>query len=192
MPLFVKMKGWDKFVRYFDRARRQKEMRKDLRKRIQRQLELLRGDIIGYIDSEKHGVPNSPLTILVKKSSRPLVDRGDLRQSVNWRTETRGEEIQGGVGVLRTKVNKSGKKVWNLAVALHEGFFVNVTPAVRAAVFSEMRKRRGKKVRMDKPGSGKKRWKVKARPFVREPFEAAEDRIKMALGDAVKFTLQKD
>jgi hypothetical protein len=193
MGFNLKIKGMDKFINYFNERRRKTEMDKDLRGKIQQQLELLRTDIIQYIDAEKHGVPNSPLTILVKNSSRPLVDHGDLRQSINWRTKVLKQFIHGGVGVLRTKTNKDGKKLWNIATSLHEGFLVKVTPEVRAAVFAEMHKRRGKKVRFESNSSvGKKIWKVKGRPFIREPFESAEERIITALGDGVTFTLKKD
>jgi hypothetical protein len=171
MGFNLKIKGMDKFINYFNERRRKTEMDKDLRGKIQQQLELLRTDIIQYIDAEKHGVPNSPLTILVKNSSRPLVDHGDLRQSINWRTKVLKQFIHGGV----------------------EGFLVKVTPEVRAAVFAEMHKRRGKKVRFESNSSiGKKIWKVKGRPFIREPFESAEERIITALGDGVTFTLKKD
>jgi hypothetical protein len=182
---------WGKFTRFLNRRRRRRELQEGLRRQVQRQLHLLKNDIIAYIDAERHGVPNSPLTILVKGSSRPLVDRGDLRQSVNVRTEVRGDNVMGGVGVLRTKRSREGKKLWNIAVALHEGFTVKVTPAVRAAVFAEMRKRQGKKVKFTGTG-GSKTWKVKGRPFVEDPFEAAVPRIKLALGDAVIVTLRKD
>ena len=180
--------GWKKFLKRFSGQTR-KEVRAELRQKIREQLGLLRRDVISYIDSEKHGVPNSPLTILVKGSSRSLVDRGDLRM-VSVRTESRRNEILGGVGVLRTRRSRDGKVLWNIAVALHEGFVVRVTPQVRAAVFAEMRKRRGKKVRFG-GGGGSKLWRVKARPFIREPLEVAETRIRLALGDAVKVTFQK-
>jgi len=187
--------GWRRFKRFFSRRRREDEFRRELRKKIQQQLILLRRDIVGYIDSEKHGIPNSPLTILIKGSSKPLVDRGDLRQSINLRTEITREKVHGGVGVLRTKRSKDGKVLWNLAIALHEGFVIKVTPKVRAAVFAEMRKRRGKKTKFvptDPGAAGSKNWKVRGRPFVEDPFKAAETRIKVALGDGVQLSLSKE
>ncbi len=193
MGFSMKTKGIDKFIRYFSEKRRKDHMNRDMRSKIQRQLELLRTDIIQYIDAEKHGIKNSPLTILSKNSSRPLVDHGDLRQSVNWRTKILKNNVIGGVGVLRTKVNNDGKKLWNIAIALHEGYIVKVTPEVRAAVFMEMRKRRGKKVRFNSnASSGAKTWKVRGRPFIEAPFFGAIERIKKALGDGVNISLKRD
>lgn len=186
----VKLSGdWKKFLRKFS-SRAREEFQKELGKKVQEQLRLLRRDVIRYVDSEQHGVPNSPLTILSKGSSRPLVDRGDLRESINTRTEVTRTEVRGGVGVLRSSVNADGKKLWNVAAALHEGFVVRVTPKVRAALFAEMRKRRGKKVHFES-SEGSRTWRVKGRPFIEDPFKAAEERIKLALGDGVKLTLQK-
>ena len=181
--------GWGKFTRLFSNKAKRK-FQKKLQKKIAYQLGLLRRDIVSYIDSEKHGIANSPLTILTKGSSRPLVDHGDLR-SVNIRTEIDGDSVHGGVGVLRTKMNKDGNKLWNIAIALHDGFVVNVTPKVRAAVFAEMKKRQGKKVRFESSDSLKK-WKVKGRPFIEKPFKDAESRIRLALGDAVEVILHKE
>ena len=63
------------------------------------------------------------LTILIKGSSKPLVDRGDLfgaitSKQTDWKTAF--------VGVLRNN------EAFNLAEALHEGANIPVTPAMRA------------------------------------------------------------
>lgn len=52
----------------------------------------LQGAIYEQIDSG-HFVPNAPSTIRRKKSSRPLFDTGNLRQSVHWGiTTTSGDK----------------------------------------------------------------------------------------------------
>ena len=191
MGFKLQLKGaWREFREFFNRKRRRDRLRREMRDKIREQLGLLRRDIIEYINTESHGVPNSPLTILIKGSSRPLVDHSDLRSSVNVRTKISTEGVFGGVGVLRMKRGKNGKTLWNIAVALHEGYTVKVTPKVRAAVFAEMRKRRGKKVRLES-SQGARTWKVRGRPFIKDPFEAAEERIRMALGEGVRLTLRK-
>lgn len=204
----LRLRGWDKFLRFLDPRRAKKALQRELRRKILEQLHYLRRDVISYIDSEKHGIPNSPLTVLIKGSSRPLVDRGDLRQSVSVGVEGRGRTVRGACGVLRTARGTGGKALVNVAAALHEGFVIRVTPKVRAAVFAELRKRTGKKVRMRGPGgrfagskvtggarfaggTGAKVWRVRGRPFIGEPFEAAKARIALALGDGVKLTLNK-
>lgn len=188
----IRIKGFDRFTNFFNERRRRDATRNALIKRIRQQCLYLKRDMVDYIDSEKHGIPNSPLTILTKGSSRPLVDHGDLRLSINYRVETLANQIEGGVGVLRTRMSRSGKKLWNIAIALHEGYDVIVTDAVRRAVFAQMRERNaGKKVTIPSDGTAKKIWHVKGRPFVEVPFEEAKPRIIQALGDGVKFSLSK-
>lgn len=162
---------------------------------MRRAVLLLRTAVIRYIDSEKHGVPNSPLTILIKGSSRPLVDHGDLRQGITTAVEVSRGKVHGAVGVLRkAKTRGAGgrfQKATNIASALHEGFTVRVTPEVRKAVFAEMRRRRGKKVRVPAGGGGgAKTWIVRGRPFIREPLEDNEARIIEELGEGVRITLK--
>ena len=188
----IKLSGFKEFISAFNARRVRSVANEELRKKVKTQLVLLRGDIDKYIKSEKHGIPNSPLTILVKGSSRPLVDGGDLRQSINVRVKTEGADVVGGVGVLRTKTSRDGKKLWNIGRALHEGFKVRVTARVRAAVFAEMRKRSGGKVKfVSEGGESASVWHVKGRPFIKDPLDEASNRIIDALGEGVRITLEK-
>jgi len=186
---------WAKFLRFLEPKRARREFRKKVRREMRRQVELLRRDVVGYIDGERHGVPNSPLTVLIKGSSRPLVDRGDLRAGIRTGVSAKGSNavavrLRGAVGVLRTARNAGGRGLVDVAVSLHEGFVIRVTEKVRAAVFAELRKRRGGKVRFEgKGGEGARTWRVRGRPFLREPFEAAVPRIELAFGESVKATL---
>lgn len=160
-----------------------------------RAVTLLRTEVLAYIDQEKHGVPNAPLTILIKGSSRPLVDRGDLRLSIEPAVEREGRNVLGAVGVLRSRRAKRGRKMFNVATALHEGFVIRVTPKVRAAVFAELRRRQGKKVRSSgssaSSGEGSSTWRVRGRPFISRPLEENRDRIVAILGDGVRAWTQK-
>lgn len=206
MGLKVKLSGaWDSFLNFLRPDRAKAALQSELRRKLAQQVQLLRADVIRYIDEERHGVPNSPLTIMVKKSSRPLVDRGDLRQSISGETEVSGDVVRGSVGVLRSARGKGGKSLVNVAKALHNGFRIKVTPRVRAAIFAEMRKRAGGKkggdgrsrrrkgvgVGTGLSGEGAKTWVVRGRPFILEPFLEAEQRIVMALGEGVRLTLKK-
>jgi uncharacterized protein YjiS (DUF1127 family) len=53
---------------------------------------VLRGAIQETITAGEY-IPNAPYTIARKKSSRPLIDTGQMRQSVRWRARLAGREI---------------------------------------------------------------------------------------------------
>lgn len=196
--LKVSLRGaWDALRDFLNPNRAKKRLQEELRRKVAEQVQLLRADVVGYIDAAKHGVPNSPLTIMVKRSSRPLVDRGDLRQSISGETEVEGDAVRGAVGVLRSARGKGGRSLVNVAAALHNGFRIKVTEKVRAAIFAEMRKRAGRKrkkrggVEVGRlSGTGGKVWVVRGRPFILEPFLEAEQRIVLALGEGVRVTLK--
>ncbi len=80
-------------------------------------------------------VPNHPFTVARKGSSKPLINHGDLRNSITSR-------VIGGasvfVGVLRTTKGKDGQQMVNIA-AIHElgdgqggDLYIKVTSKMRA------------------------------------------------------------
>jgi len=79
--------------------------------------------------------PNSPVTVILKGSSTPLVDRGDLFQGLTW-AQPDPYTVQ--LGVMRRAV---GDKGINVALILHEGATINVRkyPQVRAKVWAMTR-----------------------------------------------------
>ena len=190
----ITLRGFKKFARSMRKKWVKRRLNTEEGRRMRRAVLLLRTEVIGYIDAERHGVPNSPLTVLIKGSSRPLVDRGDLRLGITTEVGLHRKEIFGAVGVLRTRRTKDGKRLFNVAVALHNGFTIKVTPAVRAAVFAELRKRRGAGVRAEtsgRSGGGARTWKIRGRPFILEPYLENEQRILDELGEGVRVTLKR-
>lgn len=71
---------------------------------------------------------NSALTILIKRSSAPLVDDSDLFNSFTHHVINPTTVF---VGVLRTSRDAAGQNLANLAELLHEGGAVQVTEAMR-------------------------------------------------------------
>lgn len=70
----------------------------------------------------------SPLTTGLKKSTKPLVDRGALFQAVTtWKVSWRA----GFVGVLRNAQAPGGGSLISVAEALHEGATLKVTTRMR-------------------------------------------------------------
>lgn len=70
---------------------------------------------------------NAALTIALKGSTKPLVDRGQLFQSI---TSQRVDRARYFVGVLKTN-NR-----YNIAAAIHEGASIPVTDKMRGLFFS--------------------------------------------------------
>lgn len=71
---------------------------------------------------------NADLTTAIKRSTKPLVDRGDLwkaisAQVVDWKT--------GFAGLLRTARTTPRAELVNLGVVLHEGTSIRVTDRMR-------------------------------------------------------------
>ncbi|WP_422444373.1 phage virion morphogenesis protein [Thermoanaerobacterium sp. DL9XJH110] len=84
--------------------------------------------------------PNHPFTIARKGSSKPLINHGDLRNSITYR-------VIGGAtvfaGVLRSAKGKDGQQLVNIA-AIHElgdgnggDLYIKVTPKMRAYLHSQ-------------------------------------------------------
>lgn len=71
--------------------------------------------------------PNSSFTILTKRSSKPVVDSGELFKAIAYKllTDTRAE-----VGIIKT----SGAA--NYGIIVHEGAVIPVTPAMRGMFYA--------------------------------------------------------
>jgi hypothetical protein len=83
--------------------------------------------------------PNSPITVILKGSSKPLVDKGDLAQQISYEIVS-WNEVR--VGLTRAKV---GSKNVNLGMILHEGATIDVEkhPAVRRRLWAMVREALG-------------------------------------------------
>lgn len=71
---------------------------------------------------------NNPFTVLLKRSSTPLVDDGDLFGAI---THKPVDETSVFVGIFRNITDDTGRNLANLAELLHEGGAVPVTEAMR-------------------------------------------------------------
>ena len=82
---------------------------------------------------------NSPITVILKGSSTPLVDKGDLFQGITYQVV---DPYTLRLGVLR---QRSGTQVVNVGLIVHEGATINVKqhPNVRRKVWAMVRDRLG-------------------------------------------------
>ena len=158
----AKLDGHD-FLRRFDRHVGRAFKRAGL---------LLVGEMRKAVRAGKYA-PNAPLTKAMKGSSKPLVDRGDLMRALTYDVYKLGTAWVLDVGINRQARGKGGM-VYNLGRALHEGFTLKVTPAMRAAVFAKLAERQGAKraaaVRAKIAGLGAHAvWVIPPRPFIMDP-----------------------
>lgn len=130
---------------------------------------------------------NSAFTRLVKGSSKALIDDGDLFLSV---THVMIDERTALAGVLRTARDKRGEELANLAIILHEGATLGVTPAMRGLFMvlakvgqgkmssselsgraAEIAQRLGNRIRKIKPlKASTNTIVIPPRPFLRRTF----------------------
>ncbi len=148
-------------------------------------------------DTIKNGdfTRNRPLTIAIKGSAKPLVDDGDLFGAV---TSVVVSPTKMFVGILK----KDG--VFNIAVTLHNGATINVTPAMRGLFFvlsqvsqgkASPSKLKGRAAELYEDFQGWKALKestkaivIPARPFMRKAFKSKK--MKKLIGDNWKVALQ--
>ena len=187
------LQGWGEFLGFLDGGAK-KHLDDEVKAKMQRSVDAIRAASIAYIRSAGHGVPNAPLTALIKGSSLPL---GELLAAITTAVEVTSEGVVGACGLQRTgaRVGKGGGHAYglvNVGIMLHEGFVIKVTPAVRAAVFAELRRRQGKSARIPSgSGSGAQTWRVRGRPFIRVPLEQATPTIVAELGEGVLIAFKK-
>lgn len=102
----------------------------------------LRDSMVNKIDVSGPGwVPNKPATIKRKKSSKPLIQHGDLRISINDKPVGKGVIF---VGVPKTAIRKHGKKGAKLVdiAKVHEYGAPKAGIPPRPFIFSTLNERR--------------------------------------------------
>ncbi len=90
--------------------------------------------------------PNAPLTVALKKSSLPLVDKSNLVGAIT--SQVRGLELRVGVNSPRLG---SGRLLYEV---LHNGATIQVTAAMRRAVMAKL----GEAMRSGQGGAGMADW----------------------------------
>lgn len=123
MPAKFDMRQWEKLAKLADPVKLKRGLRRHVRLANQRVAQEAIGTIRQYIKAGKYE-KNAPLTVEIKGSEKPLVDRGFTlfqaisKKEINWRLIF--------VGILKTD------RFYNIGAALHEGTTIKVTPRMRA------------------------------------------------------------
>ena len=174
-------KGWKQYAVAIDTKGFDKAMKLHLRKATKKNglmmVKAIRQTIKGGAFE-----PNKALTVAIKGSTKPLVDRGDLFQAITYKMYGDTTVF---VGVLKT----NGE--YNIAAMLHEGTAIKVTKAMRGLFFILWQASEGKvdPARLtgratelfERMSSGWKPLKestttivVPARPFIKVSFDNPE------------------
>ena len=114
-------KSWDRVKAYAVAGKFSVELKKNLAKATKLNAMYLRKHIRKQLRSGMKP-PNAPLTVAVKGSSKPGIDKGELFKAITYKVLT---PYTAEVGVLK------GDKNANIAIAFHEGATIPVTPAMR-------------------------------------------------------------
>lgn len=159
---------WDEWVRRLDGA----DFRARLRVETERAFKQIGLYMVGAMRRAiRSGVyaKNSPFTIAYKGSSKPLVDHGDLIRALAFEVVHADGRLVLFVGINRKARSRTNARVYDIALALHEGFSLRVTPAMRRAVWAKLRQRRPKSKFRGDPSFTRLYYHIPPRPFIMGP-----------------------
>lgn len=172
MTIKVKLDGdWDKFHAWALAA--QGNFARASRKAIRRASFSAMSRITRRIKTGKYK-KLAPLTLLMRQmdnySNTPLFKTGQLARSI---TSDLVSDFMGQVGVLKQAKSSSGNEMANIALLLHNGGVIRITPKMRQAFARKlhiMAKKRGVSL-LGGRGSKKGRIRIPPRRYIQEVFE---------------------
>ena len=138
---------WREFVENLDGNKFQRRLDMELRRANELIGKKFQRTARGLIRAAVYA-PNSPMTIILKGSSKPLLDRGDLYQAITY-------DVEGPyavrVGVIKHRLK--GADALDVAWILHEGATINVAqhPKVRRKMWAMLRERMAGIAKLSKP-----------------------------------------
>jgi hypothetical protein len=123
----LKLTGFKQFGAALDHKRFQANLEANIGKATVMNGMMVASEIRKRIKGRRYAA-NAPLTVLIKKSSTPLVDDADLFGAVTSKNLGKYSVF---VGILRSAVSDDGRSMVNLAELLHNGGMIPVTEAMR-------------------------------------------------------------
>ena len=170
MPASLQIRGFTRLRNRLDPVKVNRRMIKAVKKATIKNGLIAEGAIKLGIDSGLGMAPNSSMTTAIKGSSRPLVDAGDLKSSVDNKV-TRYDQVV--IGVLKNATKRdpdTGRvtKIKEVAAILHQGATVTVTDKMRRFFFAMAKKHPGK---WHPLSAGTKVLVIPARPFLKFAIE---------------------
>jgi len=178
---------WDKYRKALDPKAFKLLLDKEMSAATRLNVVLVRDEIQRRIMNGDYA-PNAPMTKAMKGSDKPLVDDGDLVKAINDRLIN---HYMGFVGIQRgtMKTGDGGaEEMVNIALILHEGTTIKVTPRMRA-YFYYLARKSGGKVKPLKATT--KTIVIPPRKFIEEPVSepAIRDRCMTNWGHALQRSM---
>jgi hypothetical protein len=194
-------RGWKRFARATDPEKFRRQLRSNV-SAANAKIGSFGKKLVRKTIKEGKLAQNKPLTVFIKGSTKPLIDRSDLWQAITFKQPSWHTVF---IGVLQRD------EAANIAELLHEGGRIRVTENMRAMfralwMVSEGKMDAGKlkgraaELWARRPSAG---WlplsdatdfiEIPARPFIREPLDTNEFKatVKKLWEDAITRTFQQ-
>lgn len=144
---------------------------------------------------------NSPLTLALTRGDIPLLKEKNLFDALGFELKN---SFESEVGVMKGRKSTGGVRssphdMQKIALLLHEGYTIDVTPEVRAAIFSALRERGGRRASsalktLDRnEGRGKTKYRVRPRKFLSSVFKnpSNQEKVKKIWRESLETAFQK-
>ncbi len=171
----IEVTGLDQAIRFLNRF----ESRYDslVRTLVRRAALLVVKEIKAYVRDSGNFTPNHPVTIAQKGSDKPLINHGDLINSI---THKLLEDEGFFAGVLKGKKSPDGKDLVNIGWIMEHGVTIKVTDRMRAYLHSIGLHLSGSTTAITIP----------ARPFIQPVWEKVQPKIRALFVDGFRTQIQ--
>ena len=150
---------------------------------------------------EKRYSPNSPLTLALTKGDIPLLKEKNLFDALGFEIKS---SFEAEVGVMPGRKTTGGvasppHDMQKVVLKLHEGYMIDVTPQMRAAIIHALRERGGARAKTalqafeNNRGRGKTKYRVKPRKFLSSIFKnpSNQEKVKRIWQEALEAAFKK-
>lgn len=144
---------------------------------------------------------NAPLTLALSSGQIPLLKEKNLFDAIGF---TLKSSFEAEVGLSEGKRTTGGVKsrpfdMEKVVLLLHEGYTIDVTPEMRAAIAASLREKKGRNATRsseafkEREGKGRTTYRVPPRRFLTTTFknDAVQERVRRRWREAVETALLK-
>ena len=144
---------------------------------------------------------NSPLTLALTRGDIPLLKEKNLFDALGFELKN---SFESEVGVMKGRKSTGGvasppHDLQKIALLLHEGYTIDVTPEVRAAIFHALRERGGRRAKSalraidQNEGQGVRKYRVRPRKFLSSVFKnpSNQEKVKRIWREAMETAFRR-